>query len=806
MHLVLLPLLALLLHAACLGPLLPRLAAPGSVRVLDRSGQTLAEVRDSSFDLAAPARRGELGPWVEPALLAAEDARFFWHPGIDPLASMRAGLQALRSGRIVSGGSTLTQQLARSLFERPRTLSGKWSELAYSLRLEAELDKTRILEAYLDRVYFGPRVRGIAAASRHYFDKPPSALSLAEAASLIAAVQAPSRLDPERHGDRLTRRRDLVLGRMLALGLATPSEVALARATPLTLHRGHVLPGAYHFVRAAVTGKLGPPGDAGTPLAGILYSTLDGELQARVEGLVRSFDARFVEHRASAAAVLVVDNRTAAVRAYVGAPDHRSRAGLGQNDGVLALRQPGSTLKPFLYALAIAEQGLNAASSLPDLEQSFGPAGNAYVPHDYDRRFHGPVRLSQALASSLNVPAVTLAERLGPERVLRQLSSFGFSHLDQPAAHYGPAIALGVAEVQLAELAAAYATLARGGEYVPLRFFETDRSDPPERVLMPDVARQILDILADPRERAATFGRDGPLEFARSVAVKTGTSKGNRDNWVIGTDAQLTVAVWVGNFDGSPMLPNSAASGSGPLFHSVLLEAWRLLAPDRASLAPAAATAGDASEVRAVCALSGMLAGPDCPHRLALSAARNPPTRVCDWHRRRCGSVSEHAPVHLAESLRPPGVAGDPLPDRGGCSVVEVLPERYAAWARDTGRLERGPGTLMASTFAPTRDPTDPGSSWRGGPPRVTFPRAGQRFVYDERLAGDQMLVFAAEAQPGARLSFELDGVEVCPAGAQSAGPRPPGLVECRWALERGFHELVARAGGLSSKLSFGVE
>jgi penicillin-binding protein 1C len=831
MHLVLLPLLALLLHAVWLGPLRPRLDAAGSVRVLDRAGQTLADVRDARFDLAVRVRRDELGPWVEPALLATEDARFFWHVGVDPLALLRSGIQALRSGRVISGGSTLTQQLARTLFQRPRTFGGKWCELAYSLRLEAELDKGEILEAYLDRVYFGPRVRGIAAASRYYFDKPPSALSLAEAAALVAAVQAPSRLDPERHGDRLTRRRDLVLGRMLAQGVAGPGEVALARSAPLALHRGLVLPGAYHFVRAAVSGKLalsarraasGEPGgtdapreessqresEAATPR--VLHSTLDGELQARVENLVRSFAPSFAAHRASAAAVLVVDNRSASVRAYVGAPDHRVRAALGQNDGVLALRQPGSTLKPFVYALAMAEQGLNAASLLPDLEQRFGPLGNEYVPHDYDRRFHGPVRLGQALAASLNVPAVTLAERLGPERVLGLLTSLGFSHLEEPAAHYGPAIALGVAEVQLTELAAAYSALARGGEYLPLRFFETDRQALPERVLAPDVAHQILAILSEPRERAATFGRDGPLELDEPVAVKTGTSKGNRDNWVIGADAALTVAVWVGNFDGSPMLSRSAASGSAPLFHAVMEAARRRLAPIRGEALAGAAGTSDAPAAAEVCALSGMLAGPSCPHRLALDASRNRPTRVCDWHRRRCnGGVARED--DLQDDLRNENAA---------CPVVEVLPELYAAWARDTGRgqreLSRPPatGTTDSAGASPggargnARRARKNGAEEAPGSraPAITFPRPDQRFMYDDRLGGEQVLVFAAQAGVGPPLAFEVDGSEVCAASGALSTPSTLAPSECRWPLRRGRHELVVRAGARFSKLAFGVE
>jgi penicillin-binding protein 1C len=777
-HLLLLPLLLLIVHAVWLGPLAPRLEAERSLRVLDRSGQTLADVRDERSELCVPLRRGELSPWVEPALLAAEDARFYSHPGVDPLALLRAAAQAFANGRVVSGGSTITQQLARTLFERPRTLWGKWQELAYALRLEAELDKPSILLAYLDRVHFGPRVRGLGAAARYYFDKPASALSLAEAAALVAALQGPSRLDPERHPERLERRRNHVLGRMLALGLAEPEAVELARRAPLVLHRGLVLPGAFHFVRAAVTGKLGAA-FAGTPTGpggyAVLHTTLDAGLQAEVEHLVRSFDARFAEHRASAAAVLVVENRGAAVRAYVGSPDHRVAAALGQNDGVLALRQPGSTLKPFVYALALSELGLSAASLLPDLERRFGSSEGEYLPYNYDRRFHGPVRFAQALASSLNVPAVTLAAQLGPDRVLEQLRALGFLHLGESGAYYGPAIALGVAEVQLAELAAAYSTLGRGGEYSPLRYFETEPIAAPRRVLSEAVTGQILSILSDPRERAATFGRDGPLEFDVPVAVKTGTSKGNRDNWVVGVGAGSTVAVWVGNFDGSPMLRSSGATGAGPLFHEVMAATLRRLAAGEARGVSAAASS--AREPVSVCALSGMRAGPDCPHRLALEpGVSSIPAEPCTWHERRC-----------------PGLGQGRGKGSVTCRVVERLPERYAAWAHDSGREL---GTSAAFTSPPSAPPS---ASPAASPPRIVFPGVRQRFVLDERVSpAQQELVLRAEAGLNARVVFEVDGVRACETRVPFA---------CPWPLERGPHQLVVQAGSArSAPRAFSVE
>ncbi len=744
--------MALAAHVAWLDAPLEPLLPQASLRLLDRSGKEIASVRDARGELVEPVRLDQLSPWLVPALLAAEDARFFAHPGIDPLALLRATFQAVRHGRVVSGASTITQQLARTLFVRPRTLAGKWQELALALRLELELSKSAILEAYLSRVSFGPRIVGVAAASRHYFDKPAQALSLAESAALVAVARGPTRYDPERSRERLRQRRDYVLGRMLVLGSAEREAVERAQQAPIALHAGYVLPGAFHFVRAVARGKLGQAGTA----RGVLESTLDGDLQREVEAIVRRFGSGFAAHRASAAAVVVVANEVAEVRAYVGSPDYAAREALGQNDGALALRQPGSTLKPFVYALGMRELGLHVASVLPDLERRFTSVDGSYLPHNHDRRFHGPVRLGPALAASLNVPAVSVAERLGSERVVDFLRSVGFEHLDASGRDYGPAIALGVAEVQLVELAAAYSSLGRGGEYLPLRFLETDPTPEPRRVLSPALTQQISALLSDPRERAATFGREGPLELDFPVAAKTGTSKGNRDNWAVGFTPEVTVAVWVGNFDGSPMLRSSGATGAGPLFHAVMLAAVRALQPEPGK---AARVAPPAAESRVVCSLSGELAGPDCPHHLPQQFwTRSVPVEPCSWHRRSCAD--------------------------SGCPSLEVLPERYTAWAHVSGRHLPAPPAAVGDDKAR---------------PQVVFPQPSARFVLDDNLNSEQQqLVLSAHAAAGSRLVFEMDGTEVC----EVAIP-----FKCPWRLRRGRHELVVRAGRRNaSSVRFTVE
>ena len=293
-----------------------------------------------------------------------------------------------------------------------------------------------------------------------------------------------------------------------------------------------------------------------------------------------------MNYDASAAALLVVDNASGDVLAYVGSPDFFSERALGQNDGARALRQPGSTLKPFVYAAAMQELGMTAATLLPDVELHLPTPDGDYSPHNYDGRYHGPVRLREALASSLNVPAVYAAHRVGPGRVLDALRAFGFSSLEAGAEHYGAAIALGDGEVRLSELAAAYATLARGGiaHTVAVRAPRGARRRPdghalPERragaCSIARLAAVLGDVLADDAARSSAFGRQSVLELPFPVAVKTGTSKGFRDNWTVGYTREITVAVWVGNFDGRPLRGSSGVTGAGPLFREAMLAAMR---------------------------------------------------------------------------------------------------------------------------------------------------------------------------------------------------------------------------------------
>jgi penicillin-binding protein 1C len=660
----------------------------------------------------------------------------------------------------------------------PRTAAGKLGEIVMALRIERSLDKRRILEEYLARVEFGPNLRGIDAASRYYFDKPARALDLSEAAALVSIPRGPTLYDPKRGTERLERRRQRVLERMRVQELADERAIVVAKASPIRLVRGEKPLGAEHLVAALASGGVALEG-AGFASQRTVKTTLDAALQRSVEQATETARERLREVGASAASVVVVDNESGDVLAYVGAPDFHDEKALGQNDGVRALRQPGSTLKPLLYAAGMQELGLTAASLLPDLELAFRSEKGVFSPKNYDRRAHGPVLVRESLASSLNVPAVVVVDRLGVPRALAALRRDGFESLTRPATDYGVALALGDGEVRLLELARAYAMLARGGTLVRERVIRSTvdalgrerefRPSPAERVVDSRIAAVVTDVLADPAARSSAFGRGSVLEFPFPVAAKTGTSKGYRDNWTVGYTREVTVGVWVGNFDGSPMVRSSGVTGAAPLFRDVMTLAMsgRVPAPlvDRTGLVE--------SEV---CALSGEKPGVDCPHRRReLFPAGHEPRAACSMHER--VAIDPHNGLRAGPACR--------TVER---RVFERYPAEFAGWATDTGR------PLAPSRFSPRC----PGAAEVSDEaPRIRFPLDGTRFHLDS-LSARQEIVFSATATEGRAVQFMLDGR---PIGSARAPFR------IAWALERGAHRLEAMVGDLRSEpVRFEVE
>ena len=548
--------------------------ADASTVVLDRHGTPLYEARSGAGTRSSSLDEGDLPSVLVNATIAAEDHRFYRHPGIDPVALLRAVVRNLRVGAVVEGGSTITQQTAKILLDRRlgrrhRGFLSKFREAVLAMRLEHRLSKRQILTLYLNVAPYGNQVVGAARASEVYFGVSPSLLTVGQATFLAALPQRPSAYNPYRDPKPALRRQRRIIDVLVHEKLISPDEAHTARIERLQVQPAARAFAAPHFVEMVLAAHA-----ASKPAR--VTTTLDATLQATVADIVRAHQQSLAQHGAHNVAVVVLDNATSEWLAWEGSGNYFDRDNGGAINGGSTLRQPGSALKPFVYALGF-ETGETPASVLPDIPSTYPTAepGIVYTPRNYDGAFHGPLRARQALAGSQNVPAVALASRVGVPDLLRLLRSAGFSAFDKTASHYGLGVALGNAEVTLADLVSGYAVFARGGVWQEPRAIVSDAPPETRRVLSPRAAFWVTDILSDDDARAYVFGRGGSLEFPFSVAVKTGTSQAYRDNWTVGYTHEVTVGVWVGNFDRRPLIGSSGVTGAAPIFHAVMLAAQR---------------------------------------------------------------------------------------------------------------------------------------------------------------------------------------------------------------------------------------
>ena len=603
--------------------LVTRSAGTG-VRLEDRHGLVLRTTRAQDGSRQRWVALSDMDPDIIAAFLAVEDHRFYRHSGVDLRAIGRALRENLRGGRVRSGGSTITMQLARLYHGTPRSFTGKLRQMLQAWRLEWHLDKATILEQYLNRVPLGQGTVGVPAAAALYFNRGATDISLGQAALLAGLARAPSSSNPLASQSRAAQRRQVGLQRLAAVGYAAALDIQRAGQEPLLVPpRGGAFQAPHFTSRLLGQEEVVPPD-------GVWRTSLDLGLQTAVEAEVRHTVDLLRTSGARQAAAVVLDNRTGEILAWVGSPDFWADTA-GQVDMVTSSRQPGSALKPFLYGLAF-DRGETPATVLPDIAHTYVTTLGPYRPRNYDRRFHGPVRAREALASSYNVPAVELTERLSAASLLDVLHRAGFESLARTPGYYGLGLALGNGDVSLLELANGYRALANGGEWRPTTWRKI--GDPrqaaagePRRVMTAGAAALVTDILSDPVARIPGFGLETPFDFAFPVAAKTGTSRHFTDNWAVGTTRNFTVAVWVGNFNGQPMDRVSGISGAGPLLHrAVLLTAQRyppgvLTRPEETGAVPVT-----------ICALSGLRAGPRCPHQVEWFAPGTVPERECDWH------------------------------------------------------------------------------------------------------------------------------------------------------------------------------
>lgn len=584
-----------------------------SVHIYDRRGKPLRDFLSEQETYIDTVTLSEVSSWLILAVIAAEDRRFYTHHGTDMRAVLRALWQNIRSRRVVSGASTITQQVARMRHPRAKNLWNKLVEMYEAHQLEKRYSKEEILEQYFNLIAFGNLTQGVQAASRFYFGLPAAELSLGQSALLASLIQAPTTFNPLKNPSGALARRNKVLASMLQTGAINKEQYRLSVREPLDIRPAERPFTAPHFARLIYSLA---------PQAQQVHTFLDTDLQRYAEASIRQQLARLQQNNVTNAAVVVLDNQTGGVLAYVGSADFGDTQHSGQVDGVSAKRQPGSALKPFVYALAL-QNGLTAGSLLQD-EDTFFEGG--FRPRNYDEKFHGAVSVRRALACSYNVPVIKAAEPLGAARILQFLWEMGFVSLNRPPEFYGLAIALGGGEVTLLELANAYATLARGGIFKPVVFAQEPylaASAQPHRVLPETVSYIITDILADNTARAPAFGVNSALHFTFPAAAKTGTSKDYKDNFAIGYTPRITVAVWVGNFDASSMQKVSGITGAGPILHDVLSYA-NSMCPGGEFIRPHEVVSAR------ICNQSGLLAGPACTHtQEELFAVGTEPNAIC---------------------------------------------------------------------------------------------------------------------------------------------------------------------------------
>lgn len=543
---------------------------PVSTTFLAADGSKLRQLlTDDELRIASPAVYADLPQPLIHAVLSAEDKRFFSHGGVDLAAISRAAWQNLIQQRVTSGASTLTQQLIKISADKrqPRTLWTKITEALQARRLEMQWSKEDILTAYLNRVYFGCLLTGINSAVDGYLNKPLRDLTPAECAFLASLPQAPSRLNPYRNPQGIKKRQRLVLDNMRENGWLVGEAYDLACNETLKLHRytgGFQAPHATELAKWQNT-------KSDVTTASVIQTTIQPKLQSRVESIILHRLNSLVNKNVNQAAAVVLENKTGKVLALAGSRDFFTSVG-GQINGAWAPHSPGSALKPFTYLLAL-DRGYTAGSIIPDLPIEYATTTGLYRPENYDKQNHGPVTLRAALGSSLNIPAVRLLEKVGGASVLQKaLQDLGLTTLTEKSEHYGLGLTIGNAPVRLIELANAYATLARLGEYKPwtlLKSNDEEKQTEGKRLLSANTCYVISDILTDNQARVMTFGPYSIIRMGFPCAVKTGTSTSYRDNWAMGYTPEYTVAVWVGNFDNTPMNQVSGVTGAGPIFHDI---------------------------------------------------------------------------------------------------------------------------------------------------------------------------------------------------------------------------------------------
>lgn len=764
-------------------------ALPSS-RLYDRHGRLLYEILADGMagGRSRPIAFNEIPADCARAAISVEDTHFYSNPGVDLMGVVRAAWINVRGGEIVAGGSTITQQVARLLLfdaegRAERTVRRKLREMMLALQLNGRYAKDEILALYLNNAYYGNLAYGIDAAARSYFGKATPELSLAECALLAGLLQSPATYDPLNNPDAARQRQTIVLDLMARDGHITPAQADAAKTEPLHFAPVRFPIDAPHFVMAAIT-RVEREYPGAIQRGGLeIVTTVDRDWQAaaatiarqQLERLNHPIDPARPPAQASGAALVAIDPRTGEVLAMLGSPDYFDETHDGAVNAALALRQPGSALKPFTYAAAFdpaLETPMTAATMLMDIETPFVTRRlESYTPANFALVEHGPVSVREALASSYNIPAVVALERIGVGALVDLAADAGMTSLAENQ-NLDLAVTLGGGEVRLLDLAGAYSIFANGGTRVEPRLFRriTDGTGAvlfdaeaalpdAQSVIDPRVAYLITDMLSDNEARIPAFGAQSALGIGRPAAAKTGTTTDFRDNWVVGYTPELVVGVWVGNPDNTPMIGITGVSGAAPIWNAFMREVL--------DGTPETDFTRPDDLIRAeVCAPSGLRPTEICPRRrVEWFIPGTEPTAPDNWYQR---ITIDRTSGALADDATPIGDRAD--------RVYLVLPQEARDWGARNG-IEAPPEAIGRRVAVDA----DAGLRLLEPDPYTVFqlspliPREAQR------------LRLTVGAPPNAaRVTYWMDGEAI---GTADAAPWA-----LWWPLELGAHELIARA------------
>ncbi|MDH4468340.1 MAG: penicillin-binding protein 1C [Bacteriovoracaceae bacterium] len=597
-----------------LGSELPSITHSTSQRILDRYGQEIRHSLSINGERRYLITLDQVPDILRDAFIVAEDKNFFSHHGVHWPSLFRGIFQSLINFRKISGGSTITMQLVRIQWPQLKGWIHKPAQILQSLWIERYYSKGEILHQYLNTIPFGNKISGVGAACRYFFNKSCEQLSIGETASLSILPRNPNYFLS--HPEKIINRRNHIIEKFFNNSDLT--SLKQAKNEPVIFQKSKLDFYAPHLTERIIRET--------SPTIREINTTIDLELQKYAEQLLYSETLRR-KGTGDSGSILVIENDTGEILAYVGGPDFFEESH-GMVDGVMSYRSPGSSLKPFVYELAL-ENNWNLFQIIPDIPMTFSTQKSIIEPHNYGGNFSGPRTLRDALGNSKNIPALYLASQLGEAKILERFKKLGFSNLNKNAGHYGIGIALGNAEVNLWDLTQAYSTLARLGAQVPLTYLNRPSIEKKEQmILSQDTSYLIADVLKDPNARREEFGRFGPLEFDYEVGVKTGTSNDFKDNWTIGFTKKITIGVWRGNADSSPLIQRtSAAKGTAPLFHKLM---------DRIHLHrnPSWPQIPTSIESSIICTLSGKKPGQYCPStRTEFHLRGNAPKVQCDFHK-----------------------------------------------------------------------------------------------------------------------------------------------------------------------------